>query len=132
MSQALEAVAAYQPEWLRTIILPHWYERYGNPRRILDQKIGTPEQEIVALSIGGDGVYLLKVIVEAEIPEIANLPEVLKLGQVWQQQYEWVDGKMTWRTQTYPCQRRVSRPVVDPASHHENGYTALGPGCANS
>ncbi|HLF90908.1 MAG TPA: transposase [Anaerolineales bacterium] len=97
MRELLEALAAAEPEWLRSIILPHWYERYSNPRRILDHVMGGSEQEALGQSIGADGVHLLKAISEAETPGLTNLPEVLAMKQVWQDQYEWVEGKLFWR-----------------------------------
>ena len=98
--QALEALAASQPELLHAASLPHWYERYGHRREILKLGAARPEQEALAQAIGGDGAYLLKAISEAETPGVANLPEVLALQQVWREQYEQIEGKVSWRTES--------------------------------
>ena len=121
MCQALEALAAKQPAWLRLVNLPHWYERYGRQRKTLNLAAGGPEQETLAQAIGADGAYLLKAISESETPGLEDLPEVGALKQVWQEQYVWANGKALWRkvacaacplasTQRYPNEKKPLNP----------------------
>ena len=100
LNQALEAAAAAQPEWVRSIILPHWYERYGQSPKIPGQAAGMTAQDTFAQSVGLDGAYLLRAISEVHCPELANLPDVLALRQVWNEQYDLVEGVLLWRKDT--------------------------------
>ena len=97
MSQALEAVATARPDLLRVISLPHWYERYSHQRKSLKLADKRHAQEVFAQAIGADGFYLLKAISRSTAPEMAELPEILALKQVWQEQYLQVEGELLWR-----------------------------------
>lgn len=88
MSNAVEALAANRPEWLRTMALPHWYRRYyygQNPRR-------TPRSsknvEALLRSVGEDGQHLIKTVEKSEIVSLMDLPEIQALRQEWQHQFE--------------------------------------------
>ena len=96
-SLAVEALAIKRPDRLRAISLPHWYERYSRQRNNLNLRAEPSEQERLAQSIGADGFYLLEAI--ANIDGLADLPEVSTLSQVWQDQYELVEGKVLWRNE---------------------------------
>jgi hypothetical protein len=76
----------------------------------------------LAQAIGADGAYLLKAISESSAPGLAHLPEVGALKQVWQEQYEWANGKALWRkaacaacplasVQGYPNEKKPSQPA---------------------
>ena len=97
---APQAPAAAQPKWVRSIILPHWYERYGQTPKIPGQAAGMTAQDTFAQSVGLDGAYLLRAISEVHCPELANLPDVLALRQVWNEQYDLVEGVLLWRKDT--------------------------------
>lgn len=92
-SLAIEALASTEPEWLRTISLPHWYERYD--RTLLTQRLPSSKEELDALvlSIGADISYLLKTVEKADAPDVALLPEVQALRQVWHQRSEPHEGE---------------------------------------
>ena len=97
ISQALEALATRQPEWLLATSLPHWYERYGHGAHSLNLRAERGELEALAQATGADGAYLLKAIAEAGIPELNELSEVSTLEQVWREQYEYRAGVVAWR-----------------------------------
>jgi hypothetical protein len=97
MCLALEALAAGCPKWLGAIAQPHWYERYGDPSKHFKPAAEPSDMEAFALAIGADGFYLLKAISESGAPELEHLLEVSALKQVWLEQYEQVEGKVSWR-----------------------------------
>jgi transposase len=82
MSLALEALAARQPDWLRAISLPHWYERYGPKLATLYRSSCKEEHEALARAIGADISYLLEAITKADAPDLARLPEVQALEPI--------------------------------------------------
>lgn len=96
--QALDAIATHKPEWSKSINLPYWYIRYNryNPRQqSLHQKVKCEELAAFAQVIGADGISLLRTI--ADSAELEDLPEILELQRVWQEQYEWTEGNLFWR-----------------------------------
>lgn len=99
MRLALEALAAYRPEWLRAIALPHWYERYGLVLTDFRLPRAKAKQEALALDIGRDGLHLVDALNQPDAPsQAASLPAVRVLVQVWQQQFERHDDGPRWRT----------------------------------
>jgi hypothetical protein len=97
INRALETLATRRPDWLRVNSLPHWYERYGRLHRNLNLKANPPEQEAFAQAIGADGFYILEAISQGRTPEMANLPEISALRQIWEEQFEREVGKVHWR-----------------------------------
>ena len=95
--QAIEVLATNQPQLLFGVSLPYWSIRYSHHRRNLNLRTGREELVGLAQVIGTDGLNLLKAISEADMPHLINLPEVWALQQVWQNQFEWVDGELCWR-----------------------------------
>ena len=98
MRLALEALAAYRPDWLRSIAQPHWYERYQRMLTSFRLPRSPEKQTALAFEIGADGFYLLEAVERADAPSLAaNLPEVETLRQVWAQQFERKNGQIQWR-----------------------------------
>jgi transposase len=97
LSQAYEALATQYAHLLQEISLPHWSAPYSDPKQNLNLKADRSDQETFAISIGADGFHLLEAISACGIPELADLPEIKTLGQIWQGQYAIVDGKALWR-----------------------------------
>jgi hypothetical protein len=97
IGEVLGVLAVKQPEWLRKVNLPHWYERYGNRRKTINLTAKDSELVDLAQSIGADGDHLLMAISAADSPGLVSLPEVLAMKQVWRDQYEWFGGKLFWR-----------------------------------
>jgi len=88
MRAALNEVAAVTPDWLQAMAPAVWYERYG--RRVENYRLPKTEaaRQDLAAEIGADGQHLLSVIeAAADQPELAHLPTVLVLRQVWVTQY---------------------------------------------
>ena len=88
---ALEALASRDPEWLRRVTLPHWFERYD--QQFSAQQLPRSQEELASLveAIAADISYLLRATERADAPGLASLPEVQALRQVWQQQSEGKD-----------------------------------------
>jgi transposase len=99
-SLAIEALAANQTEWLRANALPHWYRRYTKETRVYPLPQLEKKQEALANEIGADIFHLLAAIDQACRPEIAGLPEVRRLRQVWRQQFEPGETLPRWRPRT--------------------------------
>jgi len=95
--EVLGLLATRQPEWLRRVNLPHWYDRYGRDWNTIDLTVRGPEQEALAQSIGADGDHLLRAIyIDADL-HLSALPEIQAMKQTWGEQYRWLEGKITWR-----------------------------------
>ena len=91
---ALEALASSDPEWLRSVALPHWFERYD--RQFTSQQLPKPQEKLESLvqAIGADIAYLLQATEKADVPDLALLPEVQALRRVWRQQSEGDDSQV--------------------------------------
>jgi len=95
MRAALNEVAAVAPEWLQAMAPPAWYERYGRPVENYRLPKTEAARQDLAATIGADGQQLLGTIDAAtEQPELAQLPAVQVLRQVWATQYIVEDGPM--------------------------------------
>lgn len=98
MRLALEALATYRPQWVRSIALPAWYERYNRVLNSFHLPRAREKREALEQAIGQDGFYLLAAVARADAPDgAAHLPEVAVLRQVWQQQLEQREGKVQWK-----------------------------------
>ena len=122
MRLAVEALAAYRPEWLRAIALPHWYERYSLVLTGYRLPRAKDKQEALALEIGRDGFHLLDALKRPDVPsQAAALPELTVLAQVWQQQFERHDDGPHWRT---PADRPPAGQVITTPHDPEVRFTA--------
>jgi transposase len=98
MAVALEALADYRPQWLQTIALAHWYDRYSQEWASARLPKGKEQRNELGLAIATDGFYLLEALRQTDAPSHASqLPAVKVLRQVWDQQFELQDGKVQWR-----------------------------------
>ena len=85
---ALNELAAVEPDWLRPIIPPEWFKRYG--RRIEDNRLPTTaaKRQEYAQLIGEDGFFLLDHIDALTTPrELQQLPQVQALRIAWRRHY---------------------------------------------
>ena len=84
---ALNEMASVDPEWLRTVTTPLWHQLYDH--RIEESRLprGTKARTERAGLIGQHGVELLEAI-DTGRPELADLPAVQVLRQVWNKQYD--------------------------------------------
>lgn len=97
MHMVLEALAAVAPESLRTITLPHWYERYRQLPMVRDLPKTKEDQISEAQAIGADAAYLLAAIAGTG-DKLSLLPETRSLQQVWAYQFESDKLSPQWRT----------------------------------
>ncbi len=93
----LEAIAAFEPESLRTIALPHWYERYSQRQAVRDLPRSKEEQTSLAQAIGADALYLLKAMTRAG-DDLISLPETRVLQQECHLQFDQSEHQIRWRT----------------------------------
>lgn len=96
MQEAIQTLVATHAEWLRTIVPPHWYQRYRH-LTTLQMPESMINQTALAESIGADGKYLLHAIAQANQPALAHLAEIETLRRVWEAQFEEHNGGYTWR-----------------------------------
>lgn len=107
MYQALEALAALQPDLLRQILLPHWYRRYGPSDVTLSFPVDPDEQKRLALTFAADGLHLLTTIRELDASSLQCLPEINTLAREWQHQFKLKWRRIYWRPLgIIPCDLR--------------------------
>ncbi|NTU85936.1 MAG: transposase, partial [Chloroflexales bacterium] len=88
MRQALNALAAEAPDWLRAQVPHDWFDRYG--RRLEEARLPREKTARAALgaTIGSDGFWLLTLLEHPDAPaDLRALPEVQILRRIWWQQY---------------------------------------------
>ncbi len=98
MRAALNSLAVVAPQWLRSVALPEWFDRYA--ARCEDERLPDAETQRQALgqTIGADGFHRLQAVYAAKAPAcLASLPAVEVLRQVWLQQY-YGPQRIAWRT----------------------------------
>ena len=122
MRAALNEVATVAPEWLRAVVPSAWYERYG--RRVENYRLPKTEaaRQDLAATIGADGQQLLDAIdAAANQPELAQLPMVQVLHQVWAAQHVMEDGRMRLGSaaELPPSAEQVCSPY-DPEARYSN------------
>ena len=122
MRATLNEVATVAPEWLQAMAPAAWYERYGRPvENYRLPKTETARQDLAA-TIGADGQQLLGAIDAATAqPELALLPMVQVLRQVWAMQYITEDGRMRLGSaaELPPSADQVCSPY-DPEARYSN------------
>jgi transposase len=85
---ALNALACLAPEWLRAWVPKSWFEIYAT--RFDDYRLPEAKDKRIALAeqIGHDGRFLLSQLALPHAPQgLLDLPEVVVLQTVWQQQF---------------------------------------------
>lgn len=87
MHQALETLAVTNPEWLRQVALPYWYDRYSRRTRMPSFQNSEGEWLKKALQVGSDIQYLLGEIAKMNDPRLSALPEITGLRRVWDEQF---------------------------------------------
>lgn len=95
---ALNALAAAAPQWLTGLAEPEWFDRYC--ARSEDTRFPSrwAARAAHADQVGTDGLAVLTAVAAADAPVwLRELPAVEFLRQVWIQQYQINDGKVSWR-----------------------------------
>jgi len=86
MQLTIEAAAARDSEWLRSIMKPNWFKRFTGrkiPRQIpLDRR----QQEELVVSLGNDMQYFL--FHASSSSAVCGLPEIQNLRTEWIRQFE--------------------------------------------
>jgi hypothetical protein len=100
MSEVIAALANHHPEWLSSIMLPGWYERYGEHTRLCHLPSRSCDLDQVAGTISSDGAYLLQAVSKAVNPELAQLAAIHRLDAVWRNQFKFVGEKWVWRKES--------------------------------
>lgn len=89
MYRALESLAISDAEWLRSVILPHWYVSYSRSNRgnrFIDSMDNQANWEDRINEISTDIQYLLNEINQSSSPHLAALGEVHELRAVFESQ----------------------------------------------
>ncbi len=87
MHRALETLAVTDPEWLRQIALPYWYDRYNRKRRLPITLFSDEKWNTRALQIAADIKYLLGEIDNSHDAGLASLREIQEIRHVWEEQF---------------------------------------------
>lgn len=98
LRHALNVLAEKAPDWLKTIMLPEWADRYVKP--VSDYRLPVAEEERIALveMMGTDGIYLLSQVYGATAPpEWRQWPAIETVRQVWLQSFYQDQGQVRWR-----------------------------------
>jgi transposase len=118
----LNELATVAPDWLRALAPPAWYDRYG--RLVENYRLPKTEaaRQALAAPIGADGRQLLDSVDAAtKRPELAQLPAVRVLRQVWAAQYVTEHGRMRLGSaaELPPSARQVCSPY-DPDARYSS------------
>lgn len=87
MYEALETLAVADPEWLRQIMRPTWYDRYNRSSRLAARSFSGERWNARAQELLGDIQYLLQAVQRRNSTKLAELPEVRYIKQILQEQY---------------------------------------------
>lgn len=87
MYRVLESVAVTEPEWLRRVTLPHWYERYNRGRRLSQIPYSDEKWNARSLQIAADFQYLLGAIDRSHNPALASLQEIHEIRRILKEQF---------------------------------------------
>jgi len=117
---ALNAIATVEPEWLRSVTKPEWFERYSH--RIEEYRFpkGKQAQQDYGLAVATDGFELLDLLDQSDTPVVLKtLSMVQTLRDGWEQNFERKNGKVRWLapSELKPSGERFNSPY-DPEAHY--------------
>lgn len=126
MRRALNEIAQEAPDWLQSLILPEWGQRYG--RKIETSRLSKSKQEELVIAIGEDGYYLLDTIYNPSTPQrVKVLKSVAVLREIWVQQYYREGGNIVWRKKKKqgipPSSKMIASPDELEARYASKGST---------
>jgi hypothetical protein len=104
MGLTLEALAAYQPQLLREITQPHWFEKYQRMPTKFNQSRSKHDLESLARSIGKDTQYLLTAINCCPETGVAELQEIQDLRRIYHQQFDQDENQVRWQVVCSYCE----------------------------
>ena len=91
MRRALNEIAAVDPEWLKTIVPPEWFTRYGQRMEGIHLPKESEKRAALIELMGADGIQLMSILQDTpEKKALWELPGVNILRQIWIQQY-WME-----------------------------------------
>jgi transposase len=99
LRHALNVLAEVAPAWLRDQITLDWFDRYSH--RVEDYRLpkGKEARGQHTLLVGADGLHLLAAVeAESAPPWLRELPAILFLKHVWEQQYVQEQGQLRLKT----------------------------------
>ena len=97
MSNAIEALATYYPEWLRTVSLPSWFQSYSSRQNLHKYFRSCRNLEKTFSSVGEDGQSLLDCVENSDNSNLLKLPEIRMLRQEWHSYFEIEGGQFRLR-----------------------------------
>ena len=86
MHQALEVLAVQFPQWLRQIVLPHWYGRYNPTLSRLDVAFRFGQGRFLMEEIASDIHHLLENVQQSGSRSMKELHQIRVLDRLWSQQ----------------------------------------------
>ena len=129
LRHALNTLAVLAPEWLAAVSPPEWMQRYA--RRAEDDRLPSKQaaRDALVLTIGHDGQTLLAALDDAAAPTwLRYIPALLRLRQIWIQNYLWEGTQLQWRANDNipPAARFISSPYDPDAHYARKGTTQWG------
>jgi transposase len=88
ISDALQVIAAQQPDWLRRHTQPHWYERYKRPVALQSVIRGQGQRKIAVKALGADMQLLASTLTAQGNQALLELVEIKVLFRILVQQFE--------------------------------------------
>ncbi|MCU0485577.1 MAG: hypothetical protein MUC85_05640 [Anaerolineales bacterium] len=87
MYRAIECLAVTDPEWLRQVAIPQWYERYSRQRMLPRIAISDPKWNTRILHVGADIRYLLGKIDQSNNLLLSSKDEIKEIRRIWDEQF---------------------------------------------
>jgi transposase len=117
MRYVLNALTQTAPDWLMSVVLPDWYERYGRRFDSFHLPDSREKRQALVQQIGEDGYRLMTHALALETPvPVRCVPCIEVLRQIWIQQY-YVDAseaepRVSLRSsdQMPPAEKRILSP----------------------
>ena len=125
---ALNALAVVAPNWLSNIVERDWFDRYSKPVEESRLPRGTEARDVMAETIGRDGMKILEVIYdEPNTPFwLREIPSVENLRITWIHQYWINNGELHWRSHKDlpPAGLRSNSPYDTEARYGNKRHTS--------
>ena len=121
----LNVLAPFAPEWLRAHTDATWIERYGPRASEYRLPKAQAKRRTWALQTGNDALALLTALDEQMTPpELRQLPAVVTLRKVWEQNFQLNDGQVVWReTEELPPTGQFINSPYDPEARYATKRT---------
>lgn len=117
---ALNELASLAPTWLKLQISRDWFDHYSERTGNYLLPKEEDKRHAWAERVGRDGLFLLEQVYNAEeFPQLAELPAIEKLRQVWVQNYYRDTGRVCLRGKQDqpPAAQRIASPYDSEARY---------------